>query len=120
MKGNTALRYYAIGIEYNVNERQYKSTKQDMPRICIQIENVQYAKFEFGFNNKSKHDHETTLYCFVRDDLSTDWKLRFMAIDRRQARLKRSNIDPFHGHVLIQKYSPFILPTTHSRGQSNA
>ncbi len=50
---------------------------------------------------KSKHGHDTTLYCSVLGELSADRKLGYRAVDRRQARQNRSNVVLFHGRVCV-------------------
>ena len=49
---------------------------------------------------KSKHVHETALYCFVFDELGADRKLRSSAIDPRKNELRPTNI----GAVGAEKY----------------
>ena len=49
----------------------------------------------------SKWYHQINQYCSIRDETTADRKLRFIAIDRRQSRLKRGSISPIRGHVKI-------------------
>ena len=54
-------------------------------------------------NTKSKHAHESTLYCFVFDELAADRELSFRAVDRWQARTRS-----IRGHVLIRIFFGLI------------
>ena len=49
-----------------------------------------------------KTGHEMHQYLSVGDGIGVVGKLRFVAIDRRKPHLKRSNINPFHGHIEIR------------------
>ncbi len=58
---------------------------------------------------KSKHGHESTLYCSVFDDFSVVWKLTISALKRRQARQNPLGIRSIRGHALIWKSRFCIL-----------
>ena len=59
--------------------------------------------------SKSKHRHETDLYCSIWDELTCDEKLGSSAFQRPQARLNLSNISPFRGDVLICSGRKIVL-----------
>ena len=68
---------------------------------------------------ESKHGHGTTLYCSVFNVLGVDRKLRFRAIDRRQARQKWSNTRSIHGHVWFGIFR-FLIVAHHYCGSFDA
>ena len=58
----------------------------------------------------SKSVHQIDQYWSPGDENSVDRELRVIAIDRRQTRLKRSSISPFHGHLKSPfAKSPLVL-----------
>ena len=58
---------------------------------------------------ESKHDHESTLYCFVFHELGADRQPWIPAFDRRQARQKRCNRRSVRMHILILWFSVLIV-----------
>ena len=61
-----------------------------------------------------KTGNEMHQYLSVGDEIGVVGKLRSIAIDRRKPRLKRSNINPFHGHIEI-RILHLIIGVSHHR-----
>ena len=81
-----------------------------------QYKSIRICRYDYAPQWKQKNHKIKT---WPRNDLGVDRKLGFRAIDRRQARQKRSNVRSIHGHILIRIFW-FLIVAHHHCGPFDA